>query len=1065
MENVIDDNIYFALENVDDSNYIDKIINHFSYEDRLNFFNKMCYSKEVAEKYNKVFNKMNFILTSDEIVEIIKTQFRYETVGKMVDSSYKKYLIYLFKSLDIDNKVKEFLMLDKSLMIYICNYVFDTDALKFEFISRIDKTEDSYNFLYRVINSIISNIEDYDIKLKCVDAVSKMSPDINLSYLIENIDENKFDHYFSDLDLSDITKSNLILGCRDSQKAKKYFLKLGDSAKINASRRFNVLYIDATNKFFGEEDNYLDKNFSFDDMKEMLFSFKDINTRISMIINYDDELKLKFLPFLSEEEKIKVLSNMCHPELFFNGLNYLNSFLSITRALTFYKGEFPKYNENYRKLITYYSKINNVNTEHLIELSKITSLEIINSLSNNNIKSLINMNDNDFSKFTSFFNQNNTKLTWYTLNNIFDAFANKSFNLNYEYIMHYCTNVLLYCQKGDEHNAKKIIKKVLYELDENLIKDYNVNNLYDALVENNSVAKKDFREFCSEYINILRKQEVEISVNMYKDEYLDETYEVSSAIKTIMEYGTSEWIYNEYLSKMMDLLTPREKGLLDDKDLFNQIYEFKLNPTQSPPPIIKTNLFVFNKIMDKFYDKYKNNDIISFALKNSSVKRVPLVPDTDVKFLIDIMSYLNADELKKKLLDDDNLCKDLNALLKKYSFLAFNKRFEEIQLDADTYCDAETVSSVFLNYKDIIKGLKKTNTPVSMSSILDSADTYNKSSIAYKYIFGEDNFKLITLNPPLNRANSLRQERRENSLVNYIRCFNREKVAIPSFDEEIDINTKKINAVVGNFTNPINLTLGERTGSCMRSGGIGDDLYNFCLKDNNGFHIIFNDSETGEFISRASGFRNGNTVFLNQLRESVLDKYNSDDLMLAIQRVSNEIIERSKESNHPIDNVVISHEKAMEDWEQDTINVHASNIFYGMSHPFWFDLNPNNAILLASSSNGSLVPLDLGNHSISYYPVQRDKVRLADNPIEAVNHIEAIDQLLSGKRIEDIKLLEDEFEVCYYGEDWYVAIGKDGNILKKVMRKSKDFESAFKEMEIVLNNLENVENIFVKNKL
>ena len=149
-------------------------------------------------------------------------------------------------------------------------------------------------------------------------------------------------------------------------------------------------------------------------------------------------------------------------------------------------------------------------------------------------------------------------------------------------------------------------------------------------------------------------------------------------------------------------------------------------------------------------------------------------------------------------------------------------------------------------------------------------------------IFGEDNFKLITLNPPLNRANSLRQERRENSLVNYIRCFNREKVAIPSFDEEIDINTKKINAVVGNFTNPINLTLGERTGSCMRSGGIGDDLYNFCLKDNNGFHIIFNDSETGEFISRASGFRNGNTVFLNQLRESVLDKYNSNKVIILL---------------------------------------------------------------------------------------------------------------------------------------------------------------------------------------
>ena len=424
------------------------------------------------------------------------------------------------------------------------------------------------------------------------------------------------------------------------------------------------------------------------------------------------------------------------------------------------------------------------------------------------------------------------------------------------------------------------------------------------------------------------------------------------------------------------------------------------------------------------------------------------------------MSNLNADELKVKLLDDTSTYKELNGILKKYSFLAFNRRFEDIQLDADTYCDAETVASVFLNYKDIIKSLKKSNMPLSMSSILDNADTYNKSPKIYKDLFEEDNFRLITLNPPLNRANSLRQERRKESLKNYINCYKRTKVAVPSFDKIIEINSKKINAVVGNFTNPIALTLGERTGSCMRSGGIGEDLYDFCLEDERGFHIVFFEPNTGEFISRVSGFRNGNTIFLNQLRESVLEKYNSDDLIEGLKQVADEIIMKSKNGEYSIDNVIISCDKAMEEYEGETEDVGISNIFDGMNKHFWFDVSPNNAIVLSTSDDGKLVPIKLGEKNISYYPTQRDKVKLADNPTEAVNHIKIIDQLLSGKKFEEILIDDKEYEVCYYGEDWYVAIDKFGNLYKNVIDKCKDYGSAFKEMDVALENIKNAQEVF-----
>ena len=1049
----MEERILLALENVDDSNYIDKIINSFSYEDRLKFFDNNFSSKD-----KEIYNNLKYILTDDEISEILRNKYENETVGSMVEAINNKYLLCLFNSIGIDNKVKEFLRLDKTLMIYTCNNIFNTDELRKGLIDGIKKIDEDHDSLDRVVNSIINNIKDIDLKLKCIDKIAKIYPKIYLYSHIINIDESKADHYFNDLGLSDITKSILILKCSDAQIAKKYFLKLEDDiAKANAFRRFGMQFIEASNKFLDDEDKHIDNNFTFEDLKEMFLSAKDKNNRMLMLLKYSDAEKFKFLPLLSEEEKIELLSNVSDSKQLFKGLNYLNGILSITRVLMFYKGKFPRYSQEYSKFISSYAEIFNVNLEHLVELCKVTSLEIITDLDNKNIRSLINMDDMDFNKFVSFFKQDNTKLTTYTLNNIFDAFANKSFNLNYDYIMHYYVDVMVCCQRKDD-SAKEIIKRVLFDLDYDSLKGYTVDSLYDALVNNNPTAKKDFHVFCNEYIKNMRKKEVEISVDMYKDEYLENAYEATSAIKVIMEHG-NEWIF-DYLSKMVNKLNPREKSLFEDKVLFNQIYEFKLNPISSPPQIVKTNMFTFNKIMDKFYNIYKDDDRVLQILDSFSIKKVPVIPDIDSKFLIDIMKHLNARELKNKLLNDDNLCKTLNTSLKKYSFLAFNEQFKDIQLEADTYCDGETISSLFLNYSDIIKSLKKSNTPISMSSILDNADTYNKSSKVYKDVFGEDNFRLITLNPPLNRANSLRQERREESLRNYIKCYKRTKVAVPSFDEDFVVNNKQINAVVGNFTNPINLTLGERTGSCMRSGGIGEDLYDFCLNNDNGFHIVFSNPETGEFISRVSGFRNGNTVFLNLLRESTVDNYDSDDLIKVMKQVANRIIEMSKESNHPIDNVVISPDRAMENYEVETVNLNASNIFKGMSRSFWFDLSSNNAMLLSSSNDDLLVPVNLGQSNIDYYNVQRDKVRLADNPTEAVNHIEALEQILSGKKLEDIKTPNEEYDTCYYGEDWYIAVDKEGKIFKKVMSKSKDYESAFKEMSDVLDGVLKIEEIF-----
>ena len=149
-------------------------------------------------------------------------------------------------------------------------------------------------------------------------------------------------------------------------------------------------------------------------------------------------------------------------------------------------------------------------------------------------------------------------------------------------------------------------------------------------------------------------------------------------------------------------------------------------------------------------------------------------------------------------------------------------------MNIKVYCDGLVASSIILNSESILKDLNNQN--VSMMSILEVADLKSKLYKVYEKLLGKENFKYLNLNPPENRAYSPRARRRSVAIKDLVNIINRKYVTVPTFDETIELkNHKKINIVCGNFSNPINLTYGERTGSCMRIGGQGEDLYQFCL--------------------------------------------------------------------------------------------------------------------------------------------------------------------------------------------------------------------------------------------
>ena len=274
-------------------------------------------------------------------------------------------------------------------------------------------------------------------------------------------------------------------------------------------------------------------------------------------------------------------------------------------------------------------------------------------------------------------------------------------------------------------------------------------------------------------------------------------------------------------------------------------------------------------------------------------------------------------------------------------------------------------------------------------------------------------------------------------------------VKIPTFNEVINLgNQKQIQVIVGNFTHPSNLTHGERTGSCMRVGGAGYSLYEFCLDSPFGFHIRFSDPKTAEYISRVSGFRNGNTIFLNELRYSCNPKlYSNKDIVSSCLKVANLLIEKSKNSIVPIENVVISNDYAMKEAEYKTEYLGIDNIKQGLG-TFYTDVNSNCVVLSTTAKNSSFTPIDLNNQNVpDYLPAREQVVETFDSKL-AISNINRV-HLIKKELLEEMYEFEEEIIIdnliyCLFNQDWYIYVDTNFNIYEE--RIDVD-ERSLKELE------------------
>ena len=270
------------------------------------------------------------------------------------------------------------------------------------------------------------------------------------------------------------------------------------------------------------------------------------------------------------------------------------------------------------------------------------------------------------------------------------------------------------------------------------------------------------------------------------------------------------------------------------------------------------------------------------------------------------------------------------------------------------------------------------------------------------------------------------------------------------------------------------LVSGIKTDACFRLLGNDNDFLLYTMFSKNGIVLKILD-ENGKFIGRISGFRNGNTVYFNQLRtiydrSGDITKENAElvkKIREAISLYANRLIADTKNTSSPIENVLILKLYGYSDC--DTLPTISKTDIPGESYPmdtssddyrafkenpeldlkeaidgFSTDYKSGYPILVLATTKKDL-PLtlaDIDEYDVkALYDRPRDNVRIFKNEkitsdvLTKINVINAKyiywgDEATRSKKMSDYQMITslDGVVLAVVGEDFYILVDMFGNI-------------------------------------
>ena len=632
--------------------------------------------------------------------------------------------------------------------------------------------------------------------------------------------------------------------------------------------------------------------------------------------------------------------------------------------------------------------------------------------------------------------------------------------------------------------------------------------LFESIKHNQNTYANVLNTITNNYI-ILKRNEYDAKFDLFKDTNTPYFYDKKSLWDSLF----NELLVGEVdlLIQILDISTNNESYDLDINTLSFLQGELNIaDLSKESLTEIKKNIGVLKK---KYYEYMQKttflpnriNRIMNSSNVTKRAKRILNIPVRNLE-LNSIFKNVNIKNLLDLVIIDDEKYTALLEIIDKYKILDWYDIFEplisKLSIDSsnlDMYsfinCFSQIYDSEKRHYEKVVlpnllkeiekmkeKGASKeemdkyfrANSQIRLSGykILKYTTLYSSLANCYKLILGLEDFNLIRKNQGPNASNAPEEERLQRACEVHLKAIQNDKITIPSFITDIDAADKKMQVIVGNRAHPRNVSHGERTGACMRALGFADknkeeDLFEFCACNTNGFHISFLDSETGEYVSRVSGFRNGNTVFLNQLRYSVSDKFTDSDVVSVMKEIANILIEKSKDSTMPIENVVASPYYAL--YDVQTQKLSQSNIGVGV-YEGYKDVSSNAVVLATTGENGIAVPLKLDTRmplydTVRIMPIEITKENIDDEVKISMQRISALKLCLENKddmdyykRFDiDVYALESLYEYVIMGQDWFVALNSDMEIISDYIpfdnRYLEEFNAALEKIENIRESL------------
>ena len=677
------------------------------------------------------------------------------------------------------------------------------------------------------------------------------------------------------------------------------------------------------------------------------------------------------------------------------------------------------------------NNVDSVVSNNILEFTKRFSNGLLNNydgdffhdFKNNYKNSIFFLPTDEFIKILDLFKEDNIKLEKININNYIEAYLQEKFNNDNSNDLVLHKNILESVRLGHKTEVNRYLARIkeIYNYD-NLLNSVGYTNetFLNELYRTTGKAKNVLKQICDRTLdklrtNNLKQKKEEILSNLELDRFYDKNLLIDRVVNTldynqIIVYVISNDLLNENYFKSCYLDKEMKEFL--NHGLVNVFYCKKFHKNECS----SKELRMFSILMNYLYDNHhleKLVDTKDIPYTREEYKRI------NNKEILDIILKLD-----KKILNQD--LDSLNKFLYDTKLIGlgngFNKLFNDINLEVNN----DTVANLMNNYNEI-----RTNNPKNIFEYFKFSNNLGNSDLKLRSLFLNDEaYNAYLLNKaPYNNIEITSKERKESVYGIAKNMYLRDSLTIPAIDKDYYVNGHKYHVTIGNFHDFSQLALGELTASCVRNGSIfADDLYKYALLNKNGFNIIIRENE--KIVGKATGFRYGNTVVLNQLRENFYPDIKS--LVEVMRKVSNDISYLSNKSD-PIKNVIIGNDSCMKNEKTKDLSKELKKMFNNMNR-IHCDMDFHKVCVLTSD----YCPISF--HEVKdTYPSLRDTIKCTEDKEMmqlVINHFYILQSLIEGMDINSIELADSDLsniKRMYYGHDFYLIIDEKDAVIVHAM--------------------------------